>query len=66
MKNYNKNTGLFINCIWILLLCVKINKKNVIFLLCLGLAKTTARQQSVIKARLQLLMQNFFSAKSIY
>jgi hypothetical protein len=28
--------------------------------------KTTARQQSVIKARLKLLTQNFFSAKSIY
>jgi hypothetical protein len=28
--------------------------------------KTTARQQSVIKARLKLLTQNYFSAKSIY
>jgi hypothetical protein len=28
--------------------------------------KTTARQQSVIKASLKLLAQNFFSAKSIY
>jgi hypothetical protein len=28
--------------------------------------KTTARQQSVIKTRLKLLTQNFFSAKSIY
>jgi hypothetical protein len=28
--------------------------------------KTTAQQQSVIKARLKLLTQNFFSAKSIY
>jgi restriction endonuclease S subunit len=28
--------------------------------------KTTARQQSVIKARLKLLTQNLFSAKSIY
>jgi hypothetical protein len=28
--------------------------------------KTTARQQPVIKARLKLLTQNFFSAKSIY
>jgi hypothetical protein len=28
--------------------------------------KTTARQQLVIKARLKLLTQNFFSAKSIY
>jgi hypothetical protein len=28
--------------------------------------KTTARQQSVIKARLKLLTQNFFSAKVIY
>jgi DNA-binding transcriptional regulator YhcF (GntR family) len=28
--------------------------------------KTTARQQSVIKARLKLLTQNFFSAKSIH
>jgi hypothetical protein len=27
--------------------------------------KTTTRQQSVIKARLKLLTQNFFSAKSI-
>jgi hypothetical protein len=28
--------------------------------------ETTARQQSVIKARLKLLQQNFFTAKSIY
>jgi hypothetical protein len=28
--------------------------------------KTTARQQSVINARLKLLTQNFLSAKSIY
>jgi hypothetical protein len=28
--------------------------------------KTTVRQQSVIKARLKLLTQNFFSTKSIY
>jgi hypothetical protein len=28
--------------------------------------KTTARQQSVIKAWLKILTQNFFSAKSIY
>jgi hypothetical protein len=28
--------------------------------------KTTAHQQSVIKARLKVLTQNFFSAKSIY
>jgi hypothetical protein len=28
--------------------------------------KTTARQQSVIKARLKLLTQNFFSVNSIY
>jgi hypothetical protein len=28
--------------------------------------KTTARQKSVIEARLKLLTQNFFSAKSIY
>jgi hypothetical protein len=28
--------------------------------------ETTAPQQSVIKARLKFLMQNFFSAKSIY
>jgi hypothetical protein len=28
--------------------------------------KTSARQQSVIKARLKLLTQNFFSAKLIY
>jgi hypothetical protein len=28
--------------------------------------KTTPRQQSVIRARLKLLTQNFFSAKSIY
>jgi hypothetical protein len=28
--------------------------------------KTTARQKSIIKARLKLLTQNFFFAKSIY
>jgi hypothetical protein len=28
--------------------------------------KTTARQQSPIKARLKLLTQNFFSVKSFY